>query len=97
MELVKYGHKDPTNLSKTITDVTIPDRKEMEIIKLGHQGSNVKAPVYNDGDWWVFRVKMDDKPPEEYRITYKDEEFQGDDPLILTDNPHWLLCIRIIR
>jgi len=24
---------------------------------------------------------------EEYRITYKDGKFQGDDPLILTDNP----------
>jgi len=27
------------------------------------------------------------KTPEEYRITYKNGEFQGDDPLILTDNP----------
>jgi len=58
----------------------------MELIKYGHKEPVVRAPVYEDGDWWVFRVKVDDKPLEEYRITYKDGEFQGDDPLILTDN-----------
>ncbi len=87
LELVKYGHQVPSNFSKAINDLSIPDHKEMNIIKLGEQASNVKAPVYVDGDWWVFRVKNDEKPPEEYRITYKDGEFQGDDPLILTDNP----------
>jgi len=87
MELIKYGHQDPDNLSKVSTDVTVPAHKEKKIIKLGDQASNIKAPAYNDGDWWVFRVKVDEKPPEEYRITYKDGEFQGDDPLILTENP----------
>jgi len=47
----------------------------------------VKAPVYHDGDWWVFRVKMDEKPPVEYRITYQDGGFQGDAPLILNNPP----------
>ncbi len=60
---------------------------EMELIKYGHKEPVVQAPVYEEGDWWVFRVKIDEKPPQEYRITYKDGEFQGDDPLILTDNP----------
>ncbi len=87
MELIKYGHQVPSNFSKAITDLSIPDHKEMNMIKLGQQASNVKAPVYVDGDWWVFRVKIDEKAPEEYRITYKDGEFQGDDPLILTDPP----------
>ncbi len=58
---------------------------ELELIKYGHKDPVVQAPVYEEGDWWVFRVKMDEKPPEEYRITYKNGEFQGDDPLMLTD------------
>jgi len=74
-------------LSKVVTDWAIPDEIEMELIKYGHKAPVVQAPVYEDGDWWVFRVNMDEKPPIEYRITYQDGEFQGDDPLILTDNP----------
>ncbi len=79
MELIKYGHQVPANMSKTTTDVTIPDRIEMEIITLSHQGSEVKAPVYNDGDWWVFQVKEEGKRPWNARVTYKDGKFDSDE------------------
>jgi len=48
----------------------------------------VKAPVYKDGEWWVFRLKASvpsdmEKPPEEFRITYKNDKFESDNPDIL--------------
>jgi len=58
---------------------------EMELIKFGHQDPAVKAPVYNDGDWWVFRVKWDyQRRKAEYRVTYKNGKFESDDPEFLT-------------
>jgi len=44
----------------------------------------IKAPVYKDGDWWVFRVKGEGRPSEEYRVTYKNGKFESDDPEFLT-------------
>jgi len=38
-----------------------------------------KAPVYKDGDYWVFRVKTPRVPLEEGRVTYKNGKFVTDD------------------
>ena len=46
-------------------------------------GPVVKAPVYKDGDWWIFRRKEDGKPPWNARVTYKDGKFESDDPAFL--------------
>ena len=52
----------------------------------------VKAPVYKNGDWWVFRVEEGGQF-EEYRVTYKNGKFESDDPEFLTgsDNPALLV------
>ncbi len=44
----------------------------------------VKAPVYRDGDWWVFRVKREGQAPQEYRVTYKNGKFESANPEFLT-------------
>jgi len=45
--------------------------------------SLVKAPVYKDGDSWVFRVKEKGYSAEEYQITYNNGKFESDDPAFL--------------
>jgi len=55
----------------------------------------VKAPVYEEGDWWVFRVKEDQKRPWNARVTYKDGKFESDVPFFLRgenrpDDPRFL-------
>jgi hypothetical protein len=40
----------------------------------------VKAPVYKDGDWWVFRFKEKGNPPVDYHVTYQNGKFESDDP-----------------
>ncbi len=72
---------------------------ELELIKYGHKDPVVQAPVYDEGDWWVFRVSVEpgfdgdvgkvyDERPE-YRVTYKNGRFESDYPGFLTqaDNP----------
>jgi len=46
-------------------------------------GQQAEAPVYKDGDWWVFRVKGGTNPGE-YRVDYKNDKFESDDPNFLT-------------
>jgi len=57
---------------------------EMELIKYSHKEPVVQAPVYEEGDWWVFRVKEEGKRPWNARVTYKGGEFESDDPDFLT-------------
>jgi len=45
--------------------------------------SLVQAPVYKEGDWWVFQVKEEGKRPWNARVTYKDGKFESDDPAFL--------------
>ncbi len=50
--------------------------------------ATVQAPVYKDGEWWDFRLKVGvpsdmEKPPEEFRITYNNGKFESDAPDIL--------------
>ncbi len=51
--------------------------------------ATVQAPVYKDGEWWVYRLKAPvpsdmAKVSEEYRITYKNGKFESDEPDLLT-------------
>lgn len=59
----------------------------------------VKAPVYKDGDWWVFRIKMIDSygvtKTEIHRVIFKQDKFASDDPNFLsggdvTGTPYFL-------
>jgi hypothetical protein len=48
----------------------------------------VKAPVYKEGDWWVFRIKTlypsGKTQVEDHRVMYKNGKFETDDPSFLT-------------
>ena len=48
----------------------------------------VKAPVYRDGDWWVFRIKIIDDngvtKTEVHRVMFKQGKFESTDPGFLT-------------
>jgi ABC-type uncharacterized transport system substrate-binding protein len=49
----------------------------------------VKAPVYRDGDWWDFRIKIIDgngatKKTEVHRVTFRQGKFESVDPGFLT-------------
>ena len=78
MELIKYGHEAP---AVGVPVVKAPATK-MPVREI--DWSSVKEPVYKDGDWWVFRVKGEGRPSEEYRVTYKNGKFESDAPEFLT-------------
>ena len=87
-------HYSPETKSVVKLTVDLPDARamgesfdhiELELIEYGHKEPVVQAPVYEEGDWWIFRVKRGDEAPEDYRITYKNGKFHGDDPLFITD------------
>jgi len=67
----------------------VKQQRRLELIKYGHKEPVVQAPVYEDGDWWVFRVQEDQKRPWNARVTYKDGKFESDVPFFLRgeDNP----------
>lgn len=44
-----------------------------------------EAPVYKDGDWWVFKVKSNQFNGE-YKITHKDGKFESEEPRLLDAN-----------
>jgi putative tryptophan/tyrosine transport system substrate-binding protein len=48
----------------------------------------VKTPVYRDGDWWVFRIKIIDghgtTKTEIHRVTFRQGKFESVDPSFLT-------------
>jgi len=48
----------------------------------------VQAPVYEEGDWWVFRVKRKKGRVEQYRVTYRNGEFESDHPDFLNVSEH---------
>jgi len=48
--------------------------------------SRVRAPVYKDGDSWVFQVKREGTRQEQYRVTYRNGRFESSDPDFLTGN-----------
>ena len=48
--------------------------------------SRVRAPVYKDGDSWVFGVNGGGMPQEKYRVTYRNGRFESSDPDFLTGN-----------
>ncbi len=87
------GGKKPASIPYTTarqTKLTVNLRAArklgMEISKsiLERADNAVKAPVYKDGDWWVFRVKEEGEPSTEVRVTYKDGKYESDDPNFLT-------------
>jgi len=97
--------KNPVDLTyyyspetKSVVKLTADKRRkhyEMELIDYGHKEPVVQAPVYEEGDWWVFRVKEEGKRPWNARVTYKDGKFESDDPFFLRgenrpDNPRFL-------
>ncbi len=47
------------------------------------QGPPVKAPVYAEGDSWVFRTTSADGSTRERRVTYKNGKFESDDPTFI--------------
>lgn len=56
------------------------------------QVPSVKAPVYAEGDWWIFRTKSPRKSlrsVKEIRVTYKNGKFDSDDPTFL-DSIDWI-------
>lgn len=68
-------------------DVDVPD----SIIRRADNA--VKAPVYAEGDWWVFRIKIlsHSRPTsvQDHRVLYKNGKFNSDDPSFLAggDDP----------
>ena len=50
----------------------------------------VAAPVYKDGDSWVFRTKEENKAPEECRVTHKDGKFDSDCGNVFLTSPVWV-------
>jgi putative ABC transport system substrate-binding protein len=48
----------------------------------------VREPVYRNGDWWVFRIKIIDAngvtKTEIHRVLFKNSKFESDDPNFLT-------------
>lgn len=62
-------------------DVRVPD----SIIR--RADNSAKEPVYKDGDWWVFRIKMIDpngaSKTEIHRVVFKKDKFTSDDPSFL--------------
>ena len=63
-------------------DVEVPDT----IVR--RADNVVKAPVYRDGDWWVFRIKINDgnsaTKTEVHRVMFKEGKFESTDPSFLT-------------
>ena len=63
-------------------DVKVPD----SIIRRADNA--VKPPVYKDGDWWVFRIKMTDRngttKSEIHRVMFNKGHFTSDDPHFLS-------------
>ena len=37
----------------------------------------VDAPVYKDGEWWVFQIRLGNEPFFEYQVTFKDGKFDS--------------------
>jgi len=102
------GEKPPSVPTKAVqqTKLTVnlkaAQKLGMELPKsiLEMADNAVQAPVYKEGDWWVFRVKRAKGPPEVYRVTYKDGKFQSDEPDFLTvnnnpDSISWLPLISV--
>ena len=69
--------------------ITIPRRVLDEAQNVIPLDEFVKAPVYKEGEWWVFRVKREGKAPEEFRVTYRNGKFESDHPEFLegSDDP----------
>jgi putative ABC transport system substrate-binding protein len=63
-------------------DVKVPD----SIIQRADNA--VKAPVYKEGDWWVFRINMIDPSgatkTEVHRVMFSNDKFASDDPSFLS-------------
>jgi len=53
--------------------------------------NGVKAPAYEEGDWWVFRTKRDYSNgtirAEDHRVIFKNGKFESDNPAFLTGSP----------
>jgi len=63
-------------------DIEVPD----SIIRRADNA--VKAPVYKEGDWWVFRIKVIDPngatKTEVHRVMFSKDKFTSDDPSFLS-------------
>ena len=82
------SHLTPRQLKLTVNfktarklDIKIPDSV------VNRADNVVKAPVYRDGDWWVFRIKTTNSSGREqietHRVTFRNGEFESDDPSFL--------------
>ena len=88
-ESTMVSHIVPRTLKLTVNfktarklDVEVPDT----IVR--RADNVVKAPVYRDGDWWVFRIKIIDSngvtKTEVHRVMFKQGKFESTDPSFLT-------------
>lgn len=77
LELIDYAVRTPPGQAKIATasprDVS-PKRSPGEF-----DWSQVEAPVYKEGDWWVYRASIDGVT-EEHRIEYKNGRFHSQEP-----------------
>jgi len=80
MELVAYGRGSP-KISPSVASTASPS-SGLRRASPKVDWSRVDAPVYEEGDWWVFRVKQGDES-EEHRVTYRNGGFESDDPFFL--------------
>jgi hypothetical protein len=94
------SHLTPRQLKLTVNfktarklDIKIPDSV------VNRADNVVKAPVYRDGDWWVFRIKIietsGETKTEVHRVTFNKNKFESDDPSFLsggdvTGTPYFL-------
>ena len=86
---VLVSHLTPRQLKLTVNfktarklDIKVPD----SIVRRAE--NVVKAPLYRDNDWWVFRIKIIDPSgattTELHRVVFRNNKFESDDPSFLT-------------
>jgi len=80
LELVAYGRtpkETPTVAKASALDPWMYER----------DWKRVEAPVYEDGDWWVFRVSIDGESPWDHEVTYREGRFERSDRLFSKTPP----------
>jgi putative tryptophan/tyrosine transport system substrate-binding protein len=88
----KLVHSPPSPPRETKLTVNLNTARKLglevpgSIIRRAENGVN--APVYKEGEWWVFRIKTlysDGRSDvEEHRVVYKDGKFETEHPSFLT-------------
>jgi len=77
VELMAYGNKRPGATWPVVNRYSVGEEPKTHSSEI--DWSRVEAPVYKEGDWWVFRASVEGEA-EEYRIEYKNGRFFSKEP-----------------